>query len=145
MPSNVFELWLCTKHCAPSYLHGRVLQCSIFLVLLHRVYMLFFSRHSCSWEMCLLWAVQCVNVCVLSCFSRGLLFSTPWTIVLQAPLFMGFSRQEYGVGSHSLLQGVFWPRDWTQVSCILARFFTTRAAWEALSVQYWTSTEKPLA
>ena len=28
-------------------------------------------------------------------------------IAHQAPLSMGFSRQEYGVGSHSLLQGIF--------------------------------------
>ena len=28
------------------------------------------------------------------------------------------------VGSHSLLQRVFWPRDGTRVSCIAGRFFT---------------------
>ena len=28
-----------------------------------------------------------------------------------------------GVGSHSLLQGIFQPRDQTQVSCIAGRFF----------------------
>ena len=35
---------------------------------------------------------------------------TPWTVTRQAPLLMGFSKQEYsrqGVGSHSLLQGIF--------------------------------------
>ena len=32
--------------------------------------------------------------CVLSCFGRAQLFVTPWTIACQAPLFMGFSRQE---------------------------------------------------
>ena len=26
------------------------------------------------------------------------LFGTPWTVALQAPLFMGFSRQEYRSG-----------------------------------------------
>ena len=31
----------------------------------------------------------------------------PWTVAHQAPLSMGFSRQEYGVGCHSLLQGIF--------------------------------------
>ena len=30
-----------------------------------------------------------------------------WTITRQAPLSMEFSRQEYWVGSHSLLQGIF--------------------------------------
>ena len=29
------------------------------------------------------------------CFSRVQLFVTPWTVALQAPLSMGFSRQEY--------------------------------------------------
>ena len=54
------------------------------------------------------------------------LFSIPRTIVHQAPLSMGFSRQEYwrgvpfpspGESSH--------PRDWTQVLRIADRFFTT--------------------
>ena len=38
---------------------------------------------------------QQVCVCMLSCFSRAQLFATLWTIALQAPLSMGFSRQEY--------------------------------------------------
>ena len=33
--------------------------------------------------------------CVLSHFSRVQLFATLWTVVYQAPLFIGFSRQEY--------------------------------------------------
>ena len=43
-------------------------------------------------------------VCVLSCVQ---LFVTPWTVALQAPLSMRFSRQEYWSGLHSLLQGIF--------------------------------------
>ena len=35
------------------------------------------------------------------------LFVTPWTIVCRAPLSMEFSRQEYCVGCHSPLQGIF--------------------------------------
>ena len=38
------------------------------------------------------------SVCVLSRFSRGLLFATPWTVAHQAPLSVGFSRQEYWSG-----------------------------------------------
>ena len=34
----------------------------------------------------------------LSCFSRIQLFVTPWTAACQAPLSMGFSRQEYWNG-----------------------------------------------
>ena len=33
--------------------------------------------------------------CVLSCFSYIQLFMTPWAVVLQGPLSMGFFRQEY--------------------------------------------------
>ena len=36
--------------------------------------------------------------CVLSCFSHAWLFMTPWTVALQVPLNMGFSRQEYWSG-----------------------------------------------
>ena len=36
---------------------------------------------------------QCV--CMLSHFSRVRLFVTLWAVALQAPLSMGFSRQEY--------------------------------------------------
>ena len=36
--------------------------------------------------------------CVLSCFSHVQLFATPWTVALQAPLSMAFSRQEYWSG-----------------------------------------------
>ena len=36
--------------------------------------------------------------CVLSCFSCVQLFSTLWAVVHQAPLSMGFSRQEYWSG-----------------------------------------------
>ena len=31
----------------------------------------------------------------------------PWTVAHQAPLSMGLSRQDTGVGSHFLLQGIF--------------------------------------
>ena len=36
--------------------------------------------------------------CMLSCFSRVRLFVTPWIVACQAPLSMGFSRQEYWSG-----------------------------------------------
>ena len=37
-------------------------------------------------------------VCVLSCFSCVRLFATLWTVAHQAPLSMGFPRQEYWSG-----------------------------------------------
>ena len=39
----------------------------------------------------------CVCVCVKS-LSHVQLFATPWTVACQAPLSMGFSRQEYWSG-----------------------------------------------
>ena len=36
--------------------------------------------------------------CMLSCFICVQLFATLWTVALQAPLSMGFSRQEYWSG-----------------------------------------------
>ena len=38
--------------------------------------------------------------------------------------------QNSGVGSHSLLQGIFQPRDQTGISCIAGRFFTVCATRE---------------
>ena len=43
------------------------------------------------------YACVCVCVCI-SHFSRVRLFATPWTVVHQAPLSMGFSKQEYWNG-----------------------------------------------
>ena len=42
-----------------------------------------------------------------TCFSCVRLFVTLWTVARQAPLFMGFSRQEYWSGCHAPLQGIF--------------------------------------
>ena len=102
-------------------------------------------------------SVHFMCVCMLSCFSCIQLFVTPWTVPLQAPLSMGFSRQEYqgglpfpsqgsllyaatelrppallgdsllpelpgkpGVGSHSLLQGIFLTQGLNQLHlCLL--------------------------
>ena len=64
-------------------------------------------------------------------FSCVQLFVTPWTVARQAPLCMGFPKQEYwsGLLERSLLEdlsrGSFQPRNQTCVSCIAGRFFTT--------------------
>ena len=39
-----------------------------------------------------------MGVCVLSSFCRVQLFVTLWTVVCQAPLYMGFSRHKYWSG-----------------------------------------------
>ena len=44
---------------------------------------------------------------LFSCSVMPNSFATPWTVARQAPLSMGFSRQEYWSGLHFLLQGIF--------------------------------------
>ena len=39
-------------------------------------------------------------------------FATPWTVAHQAPLSMGFSTQNTGVGCHSQVQGIFLTQGW---------------------------------
>ena len=47
---------------------------------------------------------SCVHAQLLSVVQ---LFATPWTAAQQAPLSMGFSRQENWRGCHAFLQGIF--------------------------------------
>ena len=49
-------------------------------------------------------AAMCVCVQLLSCVP---VFETLWTVAHQAPLCTEFSRQEYWMGCHALLQGIF--------------------------------------
>ena len=50
--------------------------------------------------------------CVLSLFSHVQLFATPWTVACQAPLSMGFSRQEYWSGLPCPPPGIFPTQGW---------------------------------
>ena len=74
----------------------------------------------------------CVCVCALSP-SDGSHSETPGTDTRQAPLSTGFlqTRKLESV-SRSSSKGCFYPRDWTQVSCIAGIFFTIWATREAL-------------
>ena len=49
--------------------------------------------------------------------SRVRLFLTPWTVAHQAPLCIGFPRQEHWSVIISFSRGSFWPRDQTGISC----------------------------
>ena len=71
--------------------------------------------------------------CVLNCFSHVQLFIILWTVDCQTPLSMGFSRQEYWVGCHALLQGIF-PTQWWNLYLISPGrpVLYTSATWEAL-------------
>ena len=73
--------------------------------------------------------------CVPSCFSRVRLFVTPWTVAHQAPLSIGFSRQEYQSGlpfppPGDLPNPGIEPRS-LKSPALVGRFFTTSATWEA--------------
>ena len=50
------------------------------------------------WNCCTQALHACMRTCVLNHFSHVQLFVTPWTTAHQAPLSMGFSRQEYSSG-----------------------------------------------
>ena len=75
-----------------------------------------------------------INMCVLSRFGCVQLFVALRTVACQAPLLMGFSRQEIleWVAMPSS-RGSSWARDRTCVSYVSAlagEFFTTRDIWE---------------
>ena len=58
--------------------------------------------------------------CILSHFICVQLIVTLWTVARQAPLCMGFSRQDTGVRCYALLQGVFLIQgSHPRLSCLL--------------------------
>ena len=76
-----------------------------------------------------------VHACVLRHFSGVQLFVTPWTVAHQAPLSMGFSRQEYWSGlpcppQRELPNSEIEPTSPTSPA-LADGFFTTRTTWEA--------------
>ena len=77
--------------------------------------------------------------CVLSRFSHVQLFAAPWTIARQAPLSIGFSRQEY----------------WSEVPCPppgdlpdpgiepVSLTFPALAGWFFTTIATWTPVSSP--
>ena len=65
---------------------------------------------------------------------------TPWTVALQAPLCMEFSRQEYWSGLPFPTPGASsLPRDWNPISCIscIDRWILYHCTtWEVQQIQY---------
>ena len=77
-------------------------------------------------------------MCVFEMLSHVRLFVTPWTVALQAPLSMGFSRQEYWSGfpcppSGNLPDPGIEPMslDSLMSPAVAGRFFTTSTTQEA--------------
>ena len=62
----------------------------------------FFKKENISQE-----NVKIVNTCMCVHLLKFCLTATLWTVAHQASLSMGFFRKNTGVGSHSLLQGIF--------------------------------------
>ena len=74
---------------------------------------------------------------VLTHFSYVQLLVTPWTVACQAPLSMGFSRQEYWSGLLFPTPGDL-PDPGTNSIFLMSpalagEFFTTNATWESLT------------
>ena len=88
------------------------------------------------------------HACVLSRFGCVRLFVTPWTVVLQAPLSMGFSRQEYWSGLPCSPPGDLPDPGIEPASlrtpALAGRFFTTGATREAhnLTCSFMGSAER---
>ena len=76
------------------------------------------------------------DLCMLSLFSCVWLFATPWTVACQAPLSMGFSRQEYWSELPFPLPGNL-PRDRTPVMspALAGEFFSTSPTSASLVAQ----------
>ena len=91
---------------------------------------------SLSYEICLWhsWNFRNLGTCMLSHFSRVQLFVTLRTVAHQAPLSMGFSRQEYWSWLPFPPPGVL-PNPRIEPTSLLSpslagEFFTTRVTWE---------------
>ena len=67
------------------------------------------GMHDCRW---LIFFFLTINVTVVVVLSHVRFFVPPWAVACQAPLSMGFSRQEYkGVGCIPFSRGSSQPRD----------------------------------
>ena len=82
---------------------------------------------------------------LLSRFNHVRLFATPWTVACQAPLSMGFSRQEHWSGLPCPPPGNL-PNPGIEPSSLMSpalvgRFFTTSATWEAPAPVHRTATQ----
>ena len=87
--------------------------------ILKSIYQLYIYKWHCKWKS----------------FSQIQFFATPWTIEWNSP------GQNTGMGSLSLLQGIFPTQGSTQVSHITGRFFTSWATREAQ--EYWSGHHIP--
>ena len=81
---------------------------------------------------CETWTIEKAEVKLLNCVQ---LFATPWTVAHQAPLSMGFSRQEYWSALPFPTPGDL-PHPGIKLAspsspALVDKFFTTSTTWEA--------------
>ena len=70
---------------------------------------------------------KCLHVCMLSHFGHDRLYATLWTVACQAPLSMGFPRQEYWSGLPFPPSGDLPDPETEPVSpALTGRFFTAK-------------------
>ena len=92
--------------CRPSVLCGNptflLSLSSLTLLNIFHTFILFSSyqhpSHQLTFSRCLCFSFYLGNVVVVQSLSHILLFAIPWTVACQAPLSMGFPRQEYWSG-----------------------------------------------
>ena len=87
--------------------------------------------------------VYTMDSCTLSGVSRVQLFATPWTAAHQAPLSMGFSKQEYWSGlpcppAGDLPDPGIEPASLTSPA-LAGGFFTTSATWEPCMMESYSA------
>ena len=70
--------------------------------------------------------IQATWLCAQS-LSHVWLLATPWPVARQAPLSMGFSRQEWEWVAPSFSRGPFWPRIKPAFLALAGGFFTTES------------------
>ena len=99
--------------------------------------------------MCMYIICTCMYVCMLSRFSHVQLFATLWTVAHQAPLSIGFSRQEYWSGlpcpSPGNLPDPGIEPVFLMSLALASGFFTTSATWEAPSHEQYLLEFRPAA
>ena len=106
------------------------------------------------WEKWFFVLCMLMHSCMLSHFSRVWLFVILWTVALQVPLSMGFSRQEYWSGlpcspPRDLPNPEIKPVSLTSPA-LAGGFFTTSAIWKAPCMlmvlpDFWLAFILPLA
>ena len=144
MNADIPPTW-CTPSWAPWFLQlpgARTDSCDCLPVCLLNVFFIWRDAFCILFEMILLlYAHSIMCACMLSHFSLIWFFATPWTVALQVPPSMGFSRQEYWSGLPCPPPGDL-PDPGIEPTSLISPaltggFFTTRATWQPHNIIKW--------